>query len=395
MAVNNRRQRRRRRHRQRVAHNRLVDRENPLELMPEKEIFKRYRFRPNTILFVVNLLRRFLERDTLRSCALTPLLQVMATLRFLATGAFYSFVADAFDSLSPSTVCRAVKDVCHALCQMSWQFIRMPARHAADGVKKHFYSIAGKESKEDSKMKEKCELISYLLIYSTLLQVTILSANNVVDSEYCGFSKSTQKAVKSCPKNKASWSKAAIKLGCSNHKDKCGGNLKYHCVINPWQNETVEVCAPATSIRSGHCAEYNTRGGKIQEFYLQNCKTCKKDYMSAEAYKYQECYLEVYKLNQMQTIGTHLFNKITKTHSESEIMYTFKQKMPQQYTNPTNEENKREQEQSTTSFIINKNYNKHREIELGIMANIHSGNGVIKGKMLHLCVILLHFRALF
>ncbi|XP_061191708.1 putative nuclease HARBI1 [Saccostrea echinata] len=136
MAVNNRRQRRRRRHRQRVAHNRLVDRENPLE-------FKRYRFRPDTILFVVNLLRRFLERDTLRSCALTPLLQVMATLRFLAIGGFYSFVADTFDSLSPSTVCRTVKDVCHALCQMSRQFIRMPARHAADGVKKHFYSIAG------------------------------------------------------------------------------------------------------------------------------------------------------------------------------------------------------------------------------------------------------------
>ncbi|XP_061169228.1 uncharacterized protein LOC133178540 isoform X3 [Saccostrea echinata] len=45
----------------------------------------------------------------------------------------------------------------------------------------------------------------------------------------------------------------------------------------------------------GHCAEYNARGGKIQEFYIPNCKSCTRDYMSTEAYKYQECYEEVYK----------------------------------------------------------------------------------------------------
>ena len=94
MAVNNRRQR----HRQRVAHNRLVDRENPLEMMPETEIFKRFRFRPDTILFIVRLLELILKRDTLRSCALPPLLQVLVTLRFLATGGFYSLIADIFIS---------------------------------------------------------------------------------------------------------------------------------------------------------------------------------------------------------------------------------------------------------------------------------------------------------
>ena len=86
MAVNNRRQR----HRQRVAHNRLVDRENPLEMMPETEIFKRFTFRPDMLLFIVRLLlESILKRDTLRSCALPPLLQVLVTLRFLATGVLF------------------------------------------------------------------------------------------------------------------------------------------------------------------------------------------------------------------------------------------------------------------------------------------------------------------
>jgi hypothetical protein len=68
-----------------------VDWENPLEMMPETEIFKRFRFRPDTILFIVGLLivlEPILKRDTLRSCALPPLLQVLVTLRFLATGGF-------------------------------------------------------------------------------------------------------------------------------------------------------------------------------------------------------------------------------------------------------------------------------------------------------------------
>jgi hypothetical protein len=44
------------------------------------------------ILFIVRLLEPILKRDTLRSCALPPLLQVLVTLRFLATGGFYSLL---------------------------------------------------------------------------------------------------------------------------------------------------------------------------------------------------------------------------------------------------------------------------------------------------------------
>jgi hypothetical protein len=145
MAVNNRCQRHHRRYRQRVANNRLVDRENPLEMMPETKMFKRFRFRPDTILFIVGLLLEpMLKRDTLRSCALPPLLQVLVTLRFLATGGFYSLIADTFNSVSAPSMCRVVGDVCRGLCQIAWRFVRMTSGTRAEETKQQLYVIGGK-----------------------------------------------------------------------------------------------------------------------------------------------------------------------------------------------------------------------------------------------------------
>ncbi|XP_062601703.1 uncharacterized protein LOC134263172 isoform X4 [Saccostrea cucullata] len=129
----------------------------------------------------------------------------------------------------------------------------------------------------------------------------VLSSN--LDVEFCGVSKLTRVVVKKCPTDEEGWKTASKQKDCSSYQDKCSGNLTYHCVINPWQNLTVEVCAPPTRIRAGHCAEYNTRGGKIQEYYLQNCRACLNDYMSTEAYKYQECYSPVLRMYNNQQTG--------------------------------------------------------------------------------------------
>lgn len=101
MAINNRRQRRRRRHRQRICHYRLADRQNPLENLPECEVFQRFRFRPQTILYIVALLNPFIQRDTVRNTPLNPIFQVLITLRYLVTGSFYSLISDTFSSVSP------------------------------------------------------------------------------------------------------------------------------------------------------------------------------------------------------------------------------------------------------------------------------------------------------
>ncbi|KAH3894461.1 hypothetical protein DPMN_018618 [Dreissena polymorpha] len=67
------------------------DRTNPLETLSPMEIRERYRFFPETILFLVNMLN--LERATERSCPLPPLISTLAALHFLATGTHHIVTA--------------------------------------------------------------------------------------------------------------------------------------------------------------------------------------------------------------------------------------------------------------------------------------------------------------
>ncbi|XP_062581810.1 uncharacterized protein LOC134243574 [Saccostrea cucullata] len=111
-----------------------------------------------------------------------------------------------------------------------------------------------------------------------------------MDIEFCEVSKLTRTVVRNCAKDLAGVKEAARKKNCSAIKSTCLGRLEYHCVINPWGNLTVEVCAPATNISKGYCTEYNEGGGKIQEHYNRRCSACNKKYVSTDAYKYPECY---------------------------------------------------------------------------------------------------------
>jgi hypothetical protein len=88
MAVRRRLQRRRRR---RIGiPRRLNDRSNPLESLSTVEVFDRYRFVPESILFIVGLLYDELSYGSQRNNPLTPLYQVLVVaLRYFATGAFY------------------------------------------------------------------------------------------------------------------------------------------------------------------------------------------------------------------------------------------------------------------------------------------------------------------
>lgn len=70
------------------AERRLVARVDPLEGMNEMQIFERYRFGRNGLHFLEELVGNTLERPTRRSNALTPLHQILITLRFYASGSF-------------------------------------------------------------------------------------------------------------------------------------------------------------------------------------------------------------------------------------------------------------------------------------------------------------------
>ncbi|XP_061167549.1 uncharacterized protein LOC133176441 [Saccostrea echinata] len=134
----------------------------------------------------------------------------------------------------------------------------------------------------------KCFLTVFLAFY---LKNFCLS----YDEEFCRESRATMAEVQTCPATKSMWDAKALKKNCSSFSHNCSGVLSYHCLINPWQNKTIEVCAPRTKIGFGFCAEYNALGGRIQDSYTHKCSSCKNNYWSTDAYKYTECYEAVYR----------------------------------------------------------------------------------------------------
>ena len=50
-----------------------------------------------------------------------------------------------------------------------------------------------------------------------------------------------------CPKTLEEHVEAAVRKSCSKFSHKCS-SFVYHCVLNAWGNETLEVCAPRTNI---------------------------------------------------------------------------------------------------------------------------------------------------
>lgn len=63
-------------------------------------------------------------------------------------------------------------------------------------------------------------------------------------------------SVPSCPMSKEEWESASKNKNCQTTKQTCTEAEKfvYHCVINGFVNETIEVCAPQKLIHGNiHC----------------------------------------------------------------------------------------------------------------------------------------------
>lgn len=77
-----------------------------------------------------------------RNCSLSPLLQLLLTLRFYATGSFLLVAGDIIH-VSKATSCRVVKRVTRALASLSPRFINMPqTAEEIESAKIKFYMIA-------------------------------------------------------------------------------------------------------------------------------------------------------------------------------------------------------------------------------------------------------------
>ena len=98
----------------------LVD---PLNHYSEEELRSRYRFGREGINFIVELLSQEIAPSTKRSHSLSATEQVLATLRFLASGSFLEVIADTVSSYDKSTVCRFVRRVTLALASKVNDFV--------------------------------------------------------------------------------------------------------------------------------------------------------------------------------------------------------------------------------------------------------------------------------
>lgn len=73
------------------------------------------------------------------------------------------------------------------------------------------------------------------------------------NGESCPISRMTVQVVEECPDSLEKWNRAAERKNCAAFATHCGGpkKLQYHCVINPFVNATIEVCAYAQNIVLG------------------------------------------------------------------------------------------------------------------------------------------------
>ncbi|CAN7945794.1 unnamed protein product, partial [Ixodes hexagonus] len=119
----------------------LCDRENPMELYNDGQFLARYRFTKNTVREVLAMLPLQASSDN-RGLPLTPMLQLLVTLRFYGAGTFQVVTGDLVHVSQP-TVCRAVGIVTRLIARhLFQQLVCFPDASQFGTVMCEFYELA-------------------------------------------------------------------------------------------------------------------------------------------------------------------------------------------------------------------------------------------------------------
>ncbi|XP_062575178.1 uncharacterized protein LOC134237093 isoform X2 [Saccostrea cucullata] len=134
--------------------------------------------------------------------------------------------------------------------------------------------------------------------------LSTLMVDYILSTDPCQESNTTLKYVDRCPKTLIEWRERSLMKNCGNIKQDCTekNNFQYHCLINEYLNETVEVCAPVSQILGYKCAEYNIIGRRIQDSADMNCTSCPFQYYSNLSYGHQECYAAIHRKKPCQYV---------------------------------------------------------------------------------------------
>ena len=117
---------------------------DPFQIYTDCELRARYRFGREAINYIVDLVRDEIAPDTNQNRAVSAEMQVLITLRFLASGSFLQVIGDTFHSFDKSTVSRVVRRVTQVLAAKLGQFVKFPsARADRDEIKQGLFRVGG------------------------------------------------------------------------------------------------------------------------------------------------------------------------------------------------------------------------------------------------------------
>lgn len=116
---------------------------SPFETLDNKEFIARYRLSKEAVVRLVHLIGNNLNHINQRGSPVTPLNQILVTLKYLATNSFQLVVGDGM-TLHQSTVSRIIKRVVPLIALLREDFVHLPRNEQeVVEVKRAFFAIHG------------------------------------------------------------------------------------------------------------------------------------------------------------------------------------------------------------------------------------------------------------
>jgi len=119
----------------------LRDRSNPLEFYNSEDFKYKFHMFKETAIFIIDMVRPKLESPVRRGPCIPVGLQVMAVLRFYATGSFQHVCAE-MHNINQSTLSKLIKKVSRAIAFHRRKFIKFPTEEIATIERENFYKLS-------------------------------------------------------------------------------------------------------------------------------------------------------------------------------------------------------------------------------------------------------------
>ena len=117
----------------------LQDPENPMEILDEAEFQSRFSLSKQMVLELLDFMTINVQNQ--RGLPVSPLISVLISLRYFATGSFQIVQADLF-AVSQATVSRIVSRISRAIALLRPLFIKLPTLAEIPAIQRDFYRIA-------------------------------------------------------------------------------------------------------------------------------------------------------------------------------------------------------------------------------------------------------------